>query len=61
MSPRAHPDLYTALSDVSRKLDEMLAELSSGVRSQAHFNQLEEQASDLGAQLRAVFRNGKVR
>ena len=54
-------DLYTALANVIRQLDEMQSEISGGVRGHAHFNDLEERASAIGAELRAAFRNGKAR
>ena len=61
MDGQAGSDLYAELADISRKLDEMLAAVSQGLRGAAQFNELEEQASAIGAQLRAAFRNGKMR
>lgn len=50
------PGLYARIEAVSTELDELLAEVSRGVRGPAQFDALEERATDISRRLRAAFR-----
>ena len=49
--------LEVNISEAQSEIDQLLAEISGGVRDQRHFDELEERASRIGEQLRFAFRS----
>ncbi|MET0181093.1 MAG: hypothetical protein ABW194_11530 [Novosphingobium sp.] len=56
-APRpAAPSLETLLDLAVGEIDELLAEVRTGVRDQRHFEALEERAAAIAAKIRGAFR-----
>ena len=49
-------DLHARLTQASERLDQLLRDVSGGIRGPAHYNQLEGEATDIGVNLRSAFR-----
>lgn len=58
MRPARRPTIEQLLSDQQTELDQLLRDVSCGIRSQAHFDQLEARASAIGDGVRGAFRTG---
>lgn len=54
--PQTAPGLYARVEAVSAELDQLLGEISLGLRGPAHFDAIEERASNISRRLRAAFR-----
>lgn len=52
------PTIEQLLSDQQTELDQLLRDVSCGIRSQAHFDSLEARASAIGEGVRGAFRTG---
>lgn len=52
----AKPSLERQLAEAQGQLDELLSEVTGGIRNSTHFDQLEERANAIGAGLRRAFR-----
>ena len=52
------PTIEMLLDREVRALDGLMAEVRLGIRNQRHFDELEEQAAQIGAHIRAAFREG---
>lgn len=50
------PSLVTQLDGASADLDRLLADTRLGIRSQAHFDELEERAQAISRTIRTAFR-----
>ena len=50
------PSLERQLAEAQSQLDELLGEVTGGIRNSTHFDQLEERANAIGAGLRRAFR-----
>lgn len=56
MRLRMPPDIEAQLRAASDELDEVMAALSLGLRSQAQFDALEQRAQRIAARIRQAFR-----
>lgn len=50
------PSLESQLAEASGQLDQLLGEISRGIRNPTHFDQLEERGNAIGAGIRRAFR-----
>lgn len=55
------PSLVTQLDGASADLDRLLADTRLGIRSQAHFDELEERAQAISRTIRTAFRERPAR
>ena len=52
------PNVEQLLDRAVGELDQLVGEVRGGIRSQAHFADLEERATAIGRQIRGAFREG---
>lgn len=55
------PSLVTQLDGASAELDRLLADVRLGIRSQAHFDELEDRAQAISRKVRTAFRQRQKR
>jgi hypothetical protein len=53
------PSLWALVDAEVDKLDGLVAAVRDGIRSPAHYAELEEQADEIGNRLRAAFRSNR--
>ena len=51
--------LEQQLAEAQGQLDELLGEVTCGIRNSTHFDQLEERGNAIGAGIRRAFRGGR--
>ncbi|MBB3035393.1 hypothetical protein [Alteriqipengyuania lutimaris] len=56
LTQQTKPSLEQQLTEAQAQLDEVLGEVTAGIRNPTHFDQLEERGNAIGAGIRRAFR-----